>query len=112
MAKAFADVGDNVLKDGHTGLYWTANRSTETVTLAGANADCAARNTYAQGGFTDWRLPNMVELTTVLDSGDAMNPLPEHSWGAWGTFWSARLDGNANRLTGSTTLITSAFSLN
>lgn len=93
--KSFTDLGDNVLKDNHIGLYWTTNRSVGAVTLAEANADCAARNTYAQGGFTDWRLPNIVELTTVMNS-EYENPSPEQSW-APGYYWSS-----TNQTVGST----------
>ena len=86
-AKSFTTKSGNVVLDDHTGLYWTTNRSASDVTLAQAEADCVARNSYSQGGYSDWRLPNIVELTTVMNSG-ATQQGPSSDW-VNDAYWSS-----------------------
>ncbi len=95
-AKSFTTLSDNVLKDEHTGLYWTTNEST-SITRASAITYCEG---LTQGGFYDWRLPNIVELTTVLDSGDVTSSSPEQSW-TNGYYWSYTIQTTASGTCGS-----------
>ncbi len=83
VAKSYSDQGDNVLLDDHTGLYWTTNEST-SITRVSAISYCDG---LTQGGHSDWRLPNNLELNIVLNNDDATNLTPSQSW-ATGDYWS------------------------
>lgn len=95
IAKAFTDVGENIVKDEHTDLFWTTNESTN-ITRASAISHC---ENLIQGSYDDWRLPNIVELTTVLNTKAETNPSPEQSW-AEGYYWSS-----TSQIIGATTYI-------
>jgi hypothetical protein len=67
-----------VVFDVNTGLMWTQTNSKKMgATSAGTMpwtgqlydifAWCAAVNTASVGGYSDWRVPNANELTTILD---------------------------------------------
>ena len=86
IAPAYTDNGDGTISDAATGLMWKKCSEGKTgVTCAtGANATktwtqalavCEADTT---GGHTDWRLPNIMELFSIVDFGRAapsINPL-------------------------------------
>ncbi len=62
----FIDNGDGTITDNSTGLMWMQNDNDEG--LDWANAIIYAENSnYA--GFTDWRLPNVKELQSIVDYG-------------------------------------------
>jgi hypothetical protein len=67
---AFASAGGNCLQDKVTGLYWDKT-SAATATLAAAQALPAQANSAARCGRTDWRLPAVDELLSLVDSGAA-----------------------------------------
>ena len=67
---SYTDIGNGVVKDNVTGLEWQQATATGTYTwqlaldyVAGMNSDSG---TY---GHTDWRLPTIKELSTLVDSG-------------------------------------------
>jgi hypothetical protein len=84
VTRSYIDLGNGVIKDQKTGLFWekksddggihdkdllfswstgapyTANGLAFTVLLA-------ALNTQKFGGFSDWRLPTITELQTLVD---------------------------------------------
>lgn len=56
--------GDGLVTDKTTGLVWAQQIEPGTFTWAEAKARCAASR---RGGFTDWRLPTRIELTSLVD---------------------------------------------
>jgi uncharacterized protein YjdB len=91
--------------DRLTGLEWARDASGQFtgVTCAGVPADRSAGLTHAQamlllgclnaaglGGQSDWRMPNAVELMSLLDAGDQGGlPVGHPFTGAGGTAWSS-----------------------
>jgi hypothetical protein len=63
----FTDHGDGTVTDNLTGLMWTkdANMYGQR-TWADALSDCAS---CTEGGHSDWRLPNVRELHSLIDYG-------------------------------------------
>ncbi len=66
----------SVTADNVTGLMWMTNPKTDAglgaaYTWEGALAACEGKD-YA--GYTDWRLPNMHELMTIINFGVSSNP--------------------------------------
>ncbi len=59
-------------RDRVTGLVWDAASS--ATTAAAAEAAVAAANAAARCGATDWRLPTVAELASLVDSGAAAAP--------------------------------------
>ena len=76
----FTDHGNGTVTDNMTGLMWTKNANLINGSLTWMNAVdyCNAMNsgsgTY---GHTDWRLPNLRELQSLIDYGRYNPPLPE-----------------------------------
>lgn len=62
----FTYVGTNVLIDNLTGLMW-ARAADGTARTWAAAIDYANQSTYA--GFTDWRLPNVREMRSLIHYG-------------------------------------------
>lgn len=75
----FTDHEDGTVSDHQTGLMWTKNADPPGASRkwSGALDYCAAMNsgpgTY---GYTDWRLPNLRELESLLDYGQYGPALP------------------------------------
>lgn len=87
IKKSFINLGDNVLKDFHTGLYWTNNIISASSIHSQATSDC---DSLIQGGYNDWRLPNIVELVSAMNS----NKLQQGISSNWvvGDYWSSTKD--------------------
>ena len=59
----------NVVIDNNTGLTWEKSPSTEFYTWYDAQNHCADLNSSNYGGKSNWRLPNPLELLTIIDLG-------------------------------------------
>jgi hypothetical protein len=66
----FTDNGNGTITDNVTKLIWQKVVSTTKYSLADAAAYCAA---LTLGGQSDWRLPTVIELTSIVDYGQG-NP--------------------------------------
>lgn len=56
--------GATVVEDKRTGLFWQGNPSNEKMNLKDAKKYCISSN---EGGFSDWRLPQIMELNTLIN---------------------------------------------
>ncbi len=63
----FAELSRNgdIVSDDSTGLQWQDNTTPFTMTWQGAIDYC--ENILSLGGHEDWRLPNLNELTSIVD---------------------------------------------
>ncbi|HHH37679.1 MAG TPA: DUF1566 domain-containing protein [Epsilonproteobacteria bacterium] len=68
-ADRFAQSGE-VVRDGHTGLSWQSTPADKKFSWSGAQEHCDVLN---YGGYSDWRLPNLYELKSLVDY-DKYNP--------------------------------------
>lgn len=86
VARAYVDNGNGTITDTSTGLMWEKLSNDGSVhdkdnryTWANAVAvKIATLNAEAFGGFTNWRLPNINELSSILDynrSFPGVNPV-------------------------------------
>jgi len=70
----FTDNGDGTITDNATGLMW-AKDGDGAGCNSGATIAWAAAITWAEGltfaGYSDWRLPNVKELMSIVDYGTA-----------------------------------------
>lgn len=64
---------NGVAKDSATGLMWQDDNDAKTIEKdwEGAKAYC---ENFTLGGYSDWRLPNIYELTTLLDNTKSSKP--------------------------------------
>ncbi len=81
---------ENIVLDNNTKLQWQQTPSEETMFWKNAYIYC---DTLNYGGFDDWRLPNPLELLTIVDnSGDSMPVEPLYSK----KFWTSKTYDTAN----------------
>lgn len=83
--------GDNVVIDKTTGLMWAQAEETGTFTQANAKTQCTNSR---RAGFSDWRLPTRIELSSLVDRSRATSPTldPTAFPGASiGPFWSSTI---------------------
>jgi hypothetical protein len=80
VAHALVDNGDGTITDTRTGLMWEKQSDDGGVhdqdnlsTWVNAFAAVAALNTASFAGHTDWRLPNIVEMQSIVNYG-AVHP--------------------------------------
>ena len=64
----FTDNGDGTITDELTRLMWQKSPSTEELSWADALSAAAARD---EGGHSDWRMPNIRELLSLVHYGAA-----------------------------------------
>ena len=69
-AASYTDNGNATVTDNVTGLMWQQSDDNTTRGWEGAIAYCEA---LILGGHSDWRLPNVKELKSIVDYG-ALNP--------------------------------------
>lgn len=76
----FTNHGNGTVTDNMTGLMWSQNANLPAGTktwqqaldyVAGMNA-----GTYANFGYTDWRLPNVAELQSLVNHENSVTSLP------------------------------------
>ena len=81
----FTDNSNDTVTDNLTGLMWLKNADAGndcagsdvgTETWANALLSAAACNTASFAGHTDWRLPNLREMQSLIDYGRASPALP------------------------------------
>ncbi len=78
---AYTSAAGGCVVDQVTGLTWDRGATT-TATQAAANAAVADANTAVRCGFSDWRLPNVNELMSLVDAGAAAAPRIDASFTA------------------------------
>lgn len=77
-ASRFIDNGDSTVTDRLTGLMWTKNSAESSGTWQQALDYVAGMNSgsHANYNHTDWRLPTVVDLRSLLDVGRSAPMLP------------------------------------
>ena len=63
----FSDNGDGTVTDSATGLMWSQSDSGTGVNWEEALAWVQAKNAENYLGYSDWRLPNVKELQSIVD---------------------------------------------
>lgn len=66
-AQSFSS-SSNVVVDNNTGLTWEKSPSSSTYTWANRNTHCSDLNSSNYGGKSNWRVPNPLELLTIVDN--------------------------------------------
>jgi hypothetical protein len=64
--QSYTNNGDNTISDNVTQLMWQQTVPTATYTWANALAYCP---TLSVGSHSDWRLPSLIELMSIVDFG-------------------------------------------
>ena len=87
--QGFRSSPDDVFDD-RTGLTWEQPLSSDTYTWAEAGSHCAALNSANYSGISTWRVPNPLELLTIVDNS-RYNPAADPIFtGLSGTFWTSK----------------------
>jgi hypothetical protein len=103
----FTDIGNGIIRDEVSGLEW--EKCIEG--LSGTNCNIGVNNSHvwqghltycsnlSLGGFTDWRMPNILELTSIVDftrwnQTTTLDPIFVGS--PFGTYKSSTTFGSAN----------------
>ena len=85
----FIDDGNGTIADTETGLMWQKERAPETYTWQDALKYCEGLDL---AGHSDWRLPNVRELQSIVDYG-RWNPAIDPVFGAVSSwYWSSSAD--------------------
>ena len=94
--------GDGTVTDKVTGLMWQQQTMTQGqtsppvyVTLTFSNANGTYCQSLSLGGYSDWRLPSLIELESIVDysigsPGPVFNTVA--FGGPAGLFWSTTTD--------------------
>jgi hypothetical protein len=73
----FTDHGNDTVTDNLTGLMWTRNTNLYGGSVTWSQALSYAKKmnngTYENFGYTDWRLPNVNELASLINFNEANN---------------------------------------
>lgn len=76
LSRVYVDHGDGTITDTKTGLTWEKESDDGSIHdgddrygWAGAYGKIAALNAIAFAGYTDWRLPNVIEVQSLMDYG-------------------------------------------
>lgn len=82
----FTDLGNGVIEDQATGLAWESAGSETGMTWENAFDYIAELNRDRLGGRGDWRLPNVMELASIIDHG-RFNPSIDPVFSGVRTSW-------------------------
>ena len=63
-ADRFADHGDGTVTDTKTGLMWATKDNGSLINWPNALSYC---QNYGGGGYSDWRMPAVKELTSIVN---------------------------------------------
>ncbi|MCB1270612.1 MAG: DUF1566 domain-containing protein [Microthrixaceae bacterium] len=63
----FVDNGDGTVTDAGSGLMWTASDSGEALDWESALTMASEANEQQYLGYSDWRVPNVKELQSIVD---------------------------------------------
>jgi hypothetical protein len=66
--ETYNDNGDGTVTDSVTALMWQQVVPTATYSQAGAVNYCS---TLKLAGYSDWRLPSVIELVSIVDLGES-----------------------------------------
>jgi hypothetical protein len=69
--EAYKDNGDGTVADNVTALMWQQVQPTATYSQADALNYCS---TLTLAGHSDWRLPTVIELASIVDLGQSTPP--------------------------------------
>lgn len=94
----FTPSGTGIARDELTGLEWTADRNapgpaeclpgtTKTWDKALEYIKCINQNSYL--GYSDWYLPNVVQLSSLLNANLAPSFSEQFLAGSWGYWWTS-----------------------
>jgi hypothetical protein len=84
-ASRFTDNGDGTVTDNETGLMWSKTAASEAIAWSDA-IDAALAST--QAGYSDWRVPNILEAQSIVNFVTANlwtpfePPMPPVLWSA------------------------------
>ena len=85
-ARSYTDLGNGIVRDNVTGLEWQQATAPGEKTWQNALAYCEA---LGLAGYTDWRLPTIQELSSLVD-GSRTNPAIDPIFSAVGhAHWSS-----------------------
>ena len=89
------DEAQKVVNDTKTGLMWQDDTVRSNMNWADAISTC---KDLTLGGYSDWRLPNIEELKSIVDKHKAKLALPSaFSSSASSGYWSSSTDaGNTS----------------
>ncbi len=90
---------EGLVRDKKTGLIWTAEKSGTKLTYRMAKAYIKELNQKKFGGYSDWRLPTIEELASLLRADELYGAYTDGIFqNAASTFWSAdQTDGKNKR---------------
>jgi len=96
---SFKDNGDGTVTDNNTGLMWmkaTADTNGDNVIDSDDMLNWQDAKNYCEnlilGGHSDWRLPNIVELKTIIDYGRSDPAIDPVFSCVSSYYWSATTD--------------------
>jgi hypothetical protein len=72
--ESYTDNGDGTVTDNVTALLWQQSASTTVFTWGAASTVGTAQNycaTLTLAGFSGWRVPSLVELTSLIDPANS-----------------------------------------
>jgi len=86
LAARFTDNGDGTVTDTKTNLMWQWADDGQKIWIEGASISC---DDLVLGGYDDWRLPRIDELTTIIDYSNFDPALDEIFFGRSTSYWSS-----------------------
>ena len=106
-ALSYTDIGDGTITDNNTGLMWEKKSDDDTIhdkdtnyTWANAFAvHIAGLNAISFGGHSDWRLPNVKELQSIVNY-ETFNPSVSVEFNTGCTAGSTVLSGSCTAASG------------